>query len=257
MINTWSKFTYGTTITAANCYGDFKEGATSYAGLASPSTYTLGELITEVAEAFNAVGGQTYTVALNRTTGYVTISAASNFSLLLGTGANVGSSFWTVLGFTQGTDQTGTNSYTGAIPAATTYYPQFLLQSYVSPDDYQESIQPTVNRTMSGRTELVRFGVDKMIQMDIQFITSKAMDGAIIKNNPNGVANAEAFLQDITSKSRFEFVPDLTAPSTLYKCVCEKMPVYGDGSGYMLKERINDGLPGIFDTGVITLRVVS
>ena len=257
MIKTWSKFIYGTSIDATNDYGDFKEGATSFAANVSSGPYTLAELITAVQAAFNAVGGQTYTVSLDRTTGLVTISAASNFSLLLSSGANVGVSFWSILGFTQAADLTGANTYTGASRAGKIYYPQFLLQSYVSPDDYQVSYEPMVNRTADGRTELVRFGVDKMIEMDIQFITDLAMDGAVIKNNPTGVADVEAFLQDITGKSRFEFVPDVDTPSTLYKCVLESMPNYKDGTGYKLIERFADGLPGVFGTGLMTLRVVS
>lgn len=257
MITTRSKFIYGTTVDSSNANGDFQEGATVYLATLLSSAYTLAELVTAVQTALNTVGGQTYTVSLSRSTGLVTISAASTFRLLLGTGANLGQAFWTVLGFTQGIDLTGATTYTGASRAGTTYTPQFFLQSYVSPDDYREAIQPTVNRTMTGRTELVRFGVDQFIDMDIQYITDSQMDGAVIRNNPSGVANARSFMQDITSKSRFEFVPDVGTPGTVYKCICEMTPGFKDGSGYKLKERFADGLPGVFETGVITLRVVS
>lgn len=257
MINTWSKFIYGTTIGSSNAFGDFEEGVTLFAAEVNPSGYTLAELLSAVRDAFNAVGGQTYTVTVNRTSGIVTISAPSNFKLLLSSGVNVASSFWSILGFSQGVDLTGTNTYSGAVPAGQTYYPQFLLQSYISPDDYQQAISPTVNRTMTGRTELVEFGVDTFIQLDIQFITNAKMDGVVIKNNPSGLAAVRAFMQDITKKSRFEFWADLNDSGTIYKCVLESSKSHKDGSGYMLNERYADGLPGVFDTGPMTLRVVS
>lgn len=257
MINTWSKFIYGTTIHTTNNKGDFQEGATEFAMALDADSYTLGELLAAVEDALNEEGDNTYTVTISRTTGLVTIAANSTFSLLLLTGDNQAQSFWSLLGFSQAADRTGAATYTGTMPAASVYYPQFLLQSYVSPNDFQMSIEPTVNRTMSGRTELVRFGVDRMIEMDLQFITDKVMDGVVIKNNPSGVADAQAFLQDITGKTRFEFVPDIATPGTFYKVVLDAMPGYKDGSAYKLKELFMQNLPGIFQTGVMTLRVVT
>ncbi len=258
MITTFSKFIYGTTITSANNLGDFKEGATSFIATLGNSPMTLGEIVVAVAAAFNMVGGQTYTVSINRTSGLVTISAASNFSLLLSSGISVGQSFWSILGFHQGADLTGSNTYTGSVQAGSTYLPQFLLQSYVGPNEYRKSIDPTVNRTATGRTELVSFGVDQMIEMDIQFITNLVMDGVVIKNNPNGLTQADAFLQDITNgKSRFEFVPDILNPGTFLKVVCDVTQGFNDGSGYKLQEQYMQNLPGVFNTGVILLRVVS
>lgn len=257
MINTWSKFIYGTTVDTINNFGDFTEGATTYAAQVPSSSYSLSELIAAISTALNAAGGQVYTVALDRSTMLVTISAPGNFSLLLGTGLNRGQAFWDDIGFTQSSDLTGANTYTGASTAAKTYFPQFLLQSYCGPNDYQVAVDPMVNRTAAGRTEMVRFGVDLMLEFDLQFITNIVMDGIVIKNNPTGVQDAESFLQDITGKSRFEFVPDVNSPEAFNKVICDQMPGYNDGSGYKLKEMFMQGLPGIFTTGIITLRVVT
>ncbi len=257
MINTWSKFNFGTSINQTNYLGDFKEGSSTFLATLAAQSQTLGELLVNVQAAFNLAGGQAYTVSINRSTGFVTISAPGNFSLLLSTGVNKVKSFWSILGFTQAADLTSANTYTGLVPAAQVYYPQFYLQSYVGPNDSQLGYDSTVNRTATGRTEIVRFGIDQMIEMDIQFITNIAMDNAVIKNNPSGVTQAETFMQELISKARFEFVPDISNPGTFFKVVCDQTQGYSDGSGYKLKERFADGLPGIFDTGVITLRVVT
>jgi hypothetical protein len=257
MIHTFSKFIYGTSMDATNNNGDFKESGGALLATVEAGPYTLGELCEAVADALTAAGGQTYTVTYSRTTGLVTISAAGTFQLLLGSGANRLESYWEILGFTQGSDQTGTNTYTGASRAGTEYYPQFMLQSYVGPDNYKQAIDPTVNRTSSGRTELVSFGTDEMIEMDIKFITNLPMDGVVIKNNPTGLTDAVAFFDDITLKSRFEFVPDIATPGTFHKVVLESMPNFKDGSGYKLKELFMQNLPDIYETGLMQLRVVS
>lgn len=256
MISTWSKFVYGTTIAGTNYLGDFKEGSTAYVATLLPGPRTLGELLVDVQTALNLVGGQVYTVAINRTTGIVTVSAPGTFILPLATGVNIGNMFWPLLGFTQGTDLTGANTYSGKIQAASTYYPQFLLQSYIGPDDYKTAIDPTVNRTASGRTELVSFGIDQLIEFELKFLTDLKMDGLIIRNDPSGLEKVRAFLQEITTKSRFEFMPDFATPSTFYKCVLESIDQNKTGSGYKLKELYTQGLPGIFETGILQLRVV-
>lgn len=257
MIKTFSKFIYGTTMTVDNNNGDFKEGVPALLATVSAGPYSISELCTAVGAALTAAGGQTYSVVYNRSTGLVTISAASNFSLLLGTGANRAESFWSILGFTQGTDLTGANTYTGIKRAGVEYYPQFYLQGYVGPDEFREAIDPTVNRTSSGRTELVSFGIDRMIEFDIKFITNKPTDGIIIKNSPTGLDDARSFLQDVTQKSRFEFMPDLATPSTYYKVILESSPGYKDGSGYKLKELYTQNLPDFYETGTLQLRVVT
>ncbi len=257
MIKTWSKFNYGTSVTLQNYLGDFQESGGALLATLETSGYTLGELIVQVQSALNAIGDNDYVVSLNRATGMVTVSANHNFSILLLTGASIGASFWPTIGFTQSIDLTGAATYTGQVPAGKIYYPQFLLQSYVGPDANQASLDSTINRTASGRTERVRFGVEKFIDMDVKFITNKAMDGIVIKNNPSGLADAIAFLEDITSKARFEFVPDASSGSTFYKVILENTQGFKDGTGFKLKELFMQNLPDIYETGVLTLRVVA
>ncbi len=257
MINTWSKFNFGFTIDTTNSIGDFSEGGSALTATLDAQGYTLGEICMALAAALNLSGANTYTVTVSRTTHRVTIAANHNFELLLNTGDHSLVSFWELLGFSLAADLTGAATYTGTSQAGQIYYPQFLLQSYVPSNLNQQSLEPMVNRTASGRTELIRFGIDEFIEFELKFITDLAMDGLIIKNNPGGVAAAQAFLEDITTKSRFEFVPDVAHPSTFEKVVLESMQSAKDGSGFKLKELYMQNLPGIFETGIMTLRVVT
>jgi hypothetical protein len=257
MINTWSKFIYGGNITTSNNLGDFSEGGGDLVATLDAMSYTIGELLEALEDALNLAGANTYTCSVNRTTGLVTIAADDTFDLLLNSGDNNAQSFWSILGFDTSADLTGDDSYTGTMRAGTTYYPQFLLQSYIGPDDNKAAIDPMVNRTPTGRTEVIRFGVDRFIEFDIKFITDRLMDGVVIKNNPSGHAQAQAFLTDIIAKTRFEFVPDMATPATFYKVVCESTVGFKDGTGFKLKELFMQNLPDVYETGVITLRVVS
>ncbi len=83
------------------------------------------------------------------------------------------------------------------------------------------------------------------------------MDGAIIRNNPTGLADALSFLGYISQKKKFEFVPDVLAPSTYYRVILEKAPDYSSGTGFKLKELFGQNLPDIYETGIFTLRVVT
>lgn len=257
MIYTFSKFNYGLRADNLSRVINFTEGGPELTATIETGSYTLGEYVSAIASALNTAGALDYTVTLNRSTNVVTISAPSNFNLLLDTGSNVSSSFASLLGFTQTTDLTGTNTYTGASPAGYQYSPQFMLQSYVSPDTFQQSVDAVVNKTASGRVEVVRFGIENFIEMDIKFITNKLMDNILIKNNPTGVEDAIAFLSDITEKSRFEFVPDVSTPSVFEKVLLESTPQSQNGTGFKLKELFSQNLPDFYETGVIKLRVIS
>lgn len=256
MIYSFSKFNYGITINTENNKLNFSEGGPELTITLNSGSYTHDEFKTAVSSGFNSVGGQAYTVTLNRNTNVFTISAPGNFEILLATGTDIAVSFAEMLGFTQVADLTGTNSYSGAEASGYEYYPQFYLQSYVDNTIYQSSVDVTVNRTASGRVEIVRFGVDNFIEMDIKFITDRPMDGNVIKNNPNGLSDAIDFMQYITQKKKFEFVKDASTPNDFVKVILESTPGYADGTGFKLRELFNQNLPDIYETGVIKLRVL-
>lgn len=257
MIYTYSKFNYGLSIDSTNNKLNFSEGGGELTATLSSGSYTLGDFVTAISSALNAAGALDYTVTLNRSTNVITISASGNFNILLSTGTNVGVSFADLMGFTQSLDLTGTNTYSGSSGAGFEYYPQFYLQSYVPPEIYKQSADATVNKTASGRVEVVRFGIEQFIEMDIKFITNLPMDGVLIKNNPSGLDAALDFLSDVSNKTKFEFVPNASSPSTFYKVIVESMPGIQNGTGFKLKELFTNNLPDIYETGVIKLRVIS
>lgn len=256
MIKTWSKFTYGFSIDTSNNSLNIDEGGGELLVTVSAGSYTLGEFVGAVKAALNDVGTNEYEVVVDRVTGLVTISADNDFDILLSSGTQIGVSFADLLGFVQVTDLTGTDTYTGASRAGLEYYPQFLLQSYVPPENYKQSSDATINKTASGRVEVVRFGIERLIEMDVKFITSLPMDGKVIKNNPRGLEAALEFLSDVSQKTRFEFVPDVDEPDEFYKVILESFPGFQNGTGFKLKELYAQNLPDIYETGVFTLRVL-
>jgi hypothetical protein len=256
MIRTWSKFNYGHTIDTQNQFICFSEGAGELVGTIPVGNYTLGEFADAVQDAFNGAGDLTYTVTLSRATNRLTIAASGNFTILLDTGT-VSATAYELMGFSQIVDLTGDDSYTGESPSGSEYFPQFYLQSYVPPENWIESVDATVNKSADGRVEVVRFGLERKMEMDIKFITNLPMDGVIIRNNPTGLARALDYLSYVSQKKKFEFIPDTLNPSTFHKVILEKAPGYDKGTGFKLRELFGQNLPDVYETGVITLRVIA
>ena len=111
-IETRSEFIFGHIITTNNRNIPFDEGGPELNAQLNVGTYSLTDYVVEVARAMNVVGGQTYTVSVDRATGFITISAPGTFSLLFATGATIGTGNVSLLGFAA-TDLTGSTSYTG------------------------------------------------------------------------------------------------------------------------------------------------
>ena len=259
LIPNFSQFYYGYEITAEpyNGYIDLNEGAGPIAVEVPTGSYTLTELVIAISGALNTQATLDYSVGLDRATRVITISASANFTILANTGVHTGNGIYNMIGFSTTANYTGAATYTGKSPSGKVYRPQFLLQSYISPDDWQQKNEAAVNVSASGsQVEVVNFGIAKFAQFEIKFITNKQMDGFVIRNNPTGLENARDFLQAITSKSFFEFMPSVNSPNTFYKSLLESTPEYSDGTGYRLKELWDQGLPGIFETGVLKVRVL-
>lgn len=259
LIPNFSRFYYGYKITAEpyNGFIDLDEGSGEISVEISVGSYTFNEFVIAIQQALATQAFLNYTVVGNRETRQITISADSSFSILSNTGSHSGNGVYSLIGFETASDYSGADEYTGGLPSGFSYAPQFRLQSYISPDDWQEKAQAKVNVSASGtNVEVVNFGLARFTQFDIDFITDIAMDGVVIKSNQNGHADARAFLQYITAKNFFEFIPDENDTYTFYKVLCESTPDYQEGTGYKLKERYDEDLPGVFKTGVIKLRVL-
>lgn len=219
----------------------------------------MSTIVSSLRNTLLTQGTLDYSVTVDRATRKITISASTNFDLLTNTGSNVGASAWGLLGFDTTADKTGTNSYTSDFASGDIYCPQFFLQSYVGPDDFQGKQQASKNIASNGTTvEVVNFGIAKFIEMDIKFITSRTdiSDGVNILHNPTGLEDARRFLQDITELSEFEFMPDVNQVGTFYRCILESTPDFQDGTGYRLKELFSQNLRDVYETGILKMRVI-
>jgi len=254
-LGTHSSFTYGFQIDSTNRNMNIDEGGGELLAQLEIGSFSLDQMKLVIKTALDAIGGQTYTVTIDRTTRRITISASSNFDMLINTGSQSGSSPWSLLGFGS-QDLTSNNLFQGDDPAGSFYEPQFFLQSYVPRGTFKEKISETVNESANGTIEVVSFGTREFIEMSIKFITNLEMDGKIILNNPSGLDDAIDFLTYITNKNVFEFMPDKSDPDTFETVILESTPGSSKGVGYKLTELTGKNLPNIYEINNIKLRVV-
>lgn len=107
----WAYASFTVDVDATNNKLDFKEGSgAELTATLSSGAYTLSALAAEIKTRMDAAGALTYTVSV--TDDKFTISAASGFSLLVGTGTHESTSIFSHIGFT-GDDLTGLATYTG------------------------------------------------------------------------------------------------------------------------------------------------
>ena len=259
MIYSFSEFYYGYKINAEpyNGFIDLDEGAGEISVQVPTGSYTLTDLANAIREALLAQATLDYIVTVDRASRYFTIQANQPFEILTLSGSHAGSSIYNLIGFNTLIDYAPATSHSSIRPSGKYYAPQFKLQSYIGPDDWQESNQASVNVASTGTVvEVVNFGLAKFIQFDIKFITNRLSDGLVVKNNKTGVEDARDFLQFITQKNYFEFMPNVNTPNIFYKVLCESTPDYQDGTGYKLKELFDKNLPDVYETGIIKLRIV-
>lgn len=256
-LQSYSKFYYGFIIDDTNYQLNFAEGAgPELTAELNNGEYTLTTFLTEIKRALDDEGALTYTVTVDRDTRLITITTTSNFSLLVSTGTNAGNSPFDLMGFT-GSDRTGASTYTGDSPAGSEYKPQFYLQSYISSDNWQQAADASVNKMASGNVEVVKFGIEKFVQLQIRFATDidQGCNG-IIKNNSTGVEDLQDFMQYITQRIPIEFMPDETDTSEYQTLRFESSPDSTTGTGYRLKENYDRNLPGYFETSILKFRLV-
>jgi hypothetical protein len=253
-IGTFSQFYYGHVVTRDNFYINFKEGAgPELTAEIEVGSYTLTEFLVAIKTALDLAGALTYTVSVDRSTRLITISTTSTFSLLVSTGSQIGSSLWSLIGFT-GSDRTGASTYTANNPSGSKYITQFKLQDFTDSEDMQEKVDPTVLESANGDVEVVNFGTRKMYEMSFKFITNRPGDNNIIRNNANGVSDARLFFQYITQKKPVEFMQDYLSPNTFKKVILESTPTSSNGTGYKLEELVSKNLPGYYEINNIRMR---
>lgn len=255
-LSTFSVFYFGHTITRDNSSLDFSEGGPELQASLNVGDYSLEEFCAEVKRAMDTVGGQVYTVSVNRTTRLITISSTSTFSLLSGTGSRIGTGVWTLLGYTA-TNKTGANSYLAQNPSGSEYKPQHLLEDHIPSTNSVEKNDASVNESASGIVQVITFGTVRYIQLNIKYATNltvRTIQGSI-ENQTNGATNLVAFMEYIITKAKFEYMADRSNRTSFQKVLLEKTEKSRTGTAFTLEE-LKDA-PGYFETGKLTLRVVT
>lgn len=256
-LKTRAKFYYGISVPTGATYIAFQEttGPIRSAKL-KVSSYSLTGFVAEISRALNAAGTQIYSVTVNRSTRRITISAPANFSILITTGPYAGSELYSIMGFPL-TNQTGSNSYTGTNAVGKSYSPQFFLLDYVDTEKSQDAVDASINETASGSVEVIRYGTKKFMKCSIDFVTNeKTAIDSWIENDPAGVENCIDFLQDITQKTKLEFMPDRDQPNTFQTFILESTASNRSGLGYELQEKVGDGLLGYYNLGRLVFRLI-
>ena len=261
MIKTKSSFYFGYEIVAEPYNGrmNLDEGSGEIVVEIPVGSYTLNTILVVIQNALNTQATQDYTVTADRLSRKITIASTASFDLLTNTGSGVGTSPWTLLGFDTSSDLTGLSSYTSILASAFEYRPQFILQSFVSDEDFQKPNQSVKNVAADGVTvQTISFGLAKFIQFDIKFITNRkdVADCINIEHNPTGVEDIIDLPQNFESIKDFEFNPDRANPGTFKRVIVESMPDFPEGTGYKLKELFDQNIIDVYETGVITLRVI-
>lgn len=252
---TYSKFYFDYVIDDSNFLLNFNEGGPELTAELNAGEYTFEDFAEEIKRALDDAGALTYTVVTDRDARTLTISAPSNFSLLVSSGTQASTSPFFLMGFT-GADRTGDDTYTGDSPSGSEYRPQFMLQSFVSSDDWQQAADASVNKTSSGRVEVVKFGTEKFVQFQIKFITDIPQGGCNpIRDDANALDNARVFMRYLITRAVFEFMPDEDDPSTFQTLALDSSPDSSTGTGYKLKELYDKGAPGYFETSVLKFRL--
>jgi hypothetical protein len=258
MIKTHSKFYFDISVTNNNRYIDLDEGSEEITATLELGEYTLTQFVTEIERAIEEVADDNYTVSVARATRIITITNAdtNNFDLLFATGTNAGSSAASLMGF-GASDLTGTDTYTGSTGVGSSYSTQFFLQNYVTADDWKQKTDAAVNKSASGRVEVVSFGTESFYEWSFRFITDVAQgSNSVIRNRTTGVSDLRAFMDFLITKAAFEFIPDENNVSTFVSLILESTPESQTGTGYKLKELFGQNLVDYYETGTLKFRVV-
>ena len=253
---TRASFYFGHIVTDSNKYINFNEGSGELTATLSVGNYSLSQYVLEVQRAMRAVGALDYLVLVNRTTRIVTISAASNFSLLITSGTQVAQSAFSMLGFT-GADVTGASTYSGSLVSGSKYTPQFPFVDYVPTTDWHEAIDATMHKSGSGKVQVIKYGVQKYMECEIDYITDTNCGvGSMIEANPNGVNDLRSFMSYLTNNGLVEFMPNRDDASVFETFILDKTETSSVGLGFKLKEKLGDGLAGFYSSGRLTFRLI-
>lgn len=255
-LNTNSKFYYGWKITTANKYIDFNDGAVKVAEL-KVGSYTSSTLALEIKKQLDALSTIDFTVTFNRVTRKFTIAGTSTFSLLFGSGVNSAQSPFELLGYT-GTDKTGASSYLAQNVSAYQYSTQFYLQSYKDTSTNRKAIDGVINKSASGAIEVIKFGNERFMECEMNFITNLPQEvGSIVRTNQTGREDFIQFIEYCTEKSEVEFMKNENDTTDFQSFILESTESDSKGLDYDLIETYDKGLPYYYKSGKLKFRLIS
>lgn len=256
-IKTRSAFNYGHRITLENRFLNFNEGSGELTATLKVGFYSLGGFAVEISRAMNESGTNSYTVTVNRGDDTLTITGTGTFVLLAGSGSQVTTSPFSLMGFAA-IDTASLSAHTGESRSGFQYRPQFLLQSFLDFNDNKSKLNPSINQSASGKVEVVSFGDVRFMTCNITLATDIQQGGknVAIENNPTGIADLRSFMEFIIDKGNIEFIPDRDNPSVFTTCFLESTPTDAKGVSYELKELYTRGLAEYFETGILKFRKI-
>jgi hypothetical protein len=253
-----SIFYYGHKIDENNNRIDFADspGGPEKTAEIPVGSYTLTKFLEVITAAMNAASSLDWTFTLDRTTRIVSFQSSAAADLLLGTGTNFLNTPAALLGFPQA-DILNDTSFVGSSASGFEWAPQFPLQDYKPKDKNKKLVNAVVTKSASGDNVSVQsFGVDRFIKMNAKYITNQPTEG-VLRNNPDAVAEVEAFLDYIVEKNPVEFMEDEEDRDTFDKVYLESTPQSSDGTQYDLIEYVDRNLPEYFETGLLTFKVIN
>jgi hypothetical protein len=252
-LTTLSVFYFGHTVTTQNRSIDFDEGGAELQATLKVGDYTLTEYAAEIKRVMDIAGTQIYTTSINRSTRAISVSAPSNFTLRVATGSRIGTTAYTMAGFT-GANRTGSNSYTGNLGSGSEYRPQYPVFNYTSTAHSLVKETASVNISAVGVTQLIYFGEGSRPEMNIRLITNQTgLKNAPFFANVNGVANALTFMSYLITKAKVEFMPDVDNRNLFDKLILESTRDSKNGTEFTL---LNMKTPEFYETGDLTFRKV-
>lgn len=260
MLNTYSQFNYGHTITRDNRLFPFIYNSQEYISSINIGAYTLGNFVNELARALNAVDVLIFEVSLNRETRGITISANNNFVLPVFSSLLKNISCYALAGFDFNADLSGSDTYTGE-QSGFIFKPQFKLQSYIDFEDDQESAKASVAESGSGLTQVASFGLIQRASFNIKyqnnFTANSQCNSYPIRYNGNGIENLRDFLKYCTTKAPIELVKDEDAPNLFVPCFLDSTQTSSQGVGFRINELYSEGLAHYFESGNLVFRRIN
>lgn len=254
--STLALFYYSEAVDTNNFYLDFDEGSGEITAEIEVGSYTFEQLAIAIESALNSISTNTYSVDFLRDERKFEITGSVPFALLIASGSHNGQSVLSLLGF-NGLDTSSDTVQISDSQAGSEYLVQFPLQSYVDQEDYQKAVSASINKSASGDIEVVKFGTEKFYEFDIKFITNIDQGNhGPVRTNLTGIQDVRSFLRFATTKSSLEMMLDFKDPDTYVTVLLESTEAEKNGTGYKLKELYTKGLPGYFETGKLTFRLV-